>query len=118
MTRRFLGYEDMKQDKLEYARSFYTQYCNTDPFAGKRLVEPYNDHLYVVQNPPALPLSEGEMDDVYGLPYMRTYHPSYETAGGVPAISRDQIQSDQQQWAALAAAASVHLLSIREGSCR
>ena len=81
------GYEDMKQDKLEYARSFYTQYCNTGPFAGKRLVEPYNDHLYVVQNPPALPLSEGEMDDVYGLPYMRTYHPSYEKDGGVPAIS-------------------------------
>lgn len=81
------GYEDMKQDKLEYARSFYTQYCNTDPFVGKRLVEPYNDHLYVVQNPPALPLSEGEMDDVYGLPYMRTYHPSYEKDGGVPAIS-------------------------------
>ena len=81
------GYEDMKQNKLEYARSFYTQYCNTDPFDGKRLVEPYNDHLYVVQNPPALPLSEGEMDDVYGLPYMRTYHPSYEKDGGVPAIS-------------------------------
>ena len=53
----------------------------------KRLVEPYNDHLYVVQNPPALPLSEAEMDDVYGLPYMRTYHPSYEKDGGVPAIS-------------------------------
>ena len=81
------GYEDMKQDKLEYARSFYVQYCNTDPFSGKRLVEPYNDHLYVVQNPPALPLTEGEMDDVYGLPYMRTYHPSYEKDGGVPAIS-------------------------------
>ena len=81
------GYEEMKQDKLNYARSFYTQYCNTDPFAGKRLVEPYNDHLYVVQNPPALPLSEAEMDDVYGLPYMRTYHPSYEKDGGVPAIS-------------------------------
>ena len=81
------GYEEMKQDKLNYARSFYTQYCNTDPFVGKRLVEPYNDHLYVVQNPPALPLSEGEMDDVYGLPYMRTYHPSYEKDGGVPAIS-------------------------------
>ena len=81
------GYEEMKQDKLNYARSFYKQYCNTDPFAGKRLVEPYNDHLYVVQNPPALPLSEAEMDDVYGLPYMRTYHPSYEKDGGVPAIS-------------------------------
>lgn len=81
------GYEEMKQDKLEYARSFYVQYCNTDPFSGKRLVEPYNDHLYVVQNPPALPLTEREMDDVYGLPYMRTYHPSYEKDGGVPAIS-------------------------------
>mgnify|MGYP002561502745 CR=1 FL=1 len=80
-------YDSLSKDRLEYARSFYTQYCNTDPFAGKRLVEPYNDHLYVVQNPPALPLSEGEMDDVYGLPYMRTYHPSYEKDGGVPAIS-------------------------------
>ena len=80
-------YDSLTRDRLEYARSFYTQYCNTDPFAGKRLVEPYNDHLYVVQNPPALPLSEGEMDDVYGLPYMRTYHPSYEKDGGVPAIS-------------------------------
>ena len=80
------GYEDMKQDKLEYARSFYTQYCNTDPFAGKRLVEPYNAHLYVVQNPPAAPLTQMEMDDVYSLPYQRTYHPSYEAKGGVPAI--------------------------------
>lgn len=81
------GYEEMKQDKLSYARSFYVQYCNTDPFSGKRLVEPYNDHLYVVQNPPATPLSQDEMDDVYGLPYIRTYHPSYEKDGGVPAIS-------------------------------
>ena len=81
------GYEDLKADKLEYARSFYTQYCNTDPFAGKRLVEPYSDHLYVVQNPAAEPLTQMEMDDVYSLPYQRTYHPSYEKLGGVPAIS-------------------------------
>ena len=79
-------YEEMKKDKLLYAKSFYRQYCNTDPFSGKRLVEPYSDHLYVVQNPPAKPLTQQEMDDVYALPYMRTYHPSYETAGGVPAI--------------------------------
>lgn len=81
------SFEEMKADKLNYARSFYTQYCNTDPFSGKRLVEPYGDHLYVVQNPPSKPLSQEEMDDVYALPYMRTYHPSYEAAGGVPAIS-------------------------------
>ena len=80
------SYEELKKDKLNYARSFYVQYCNTDPFSGKRLVEPYSDHLYVVQNPPAKPLSQPEMDRVYSFPYVRTYHPSYEAAGGVPAI--------------------------------
>lgn len=80
------SYEELKKDKLNYARSFYVQYCNTDPFSGKRLVESYSDHLYVVQNPPAKPLSQPEMDRVYSFPYVRTYHPSYEAAGGVPAI--------------------------------
>ena len=80
------SYEDMKQNKMLYAKSFYKQYCNTDPFSGKRLVEPYSDHLYVVQNPPAKPLTQQEMDDIYALPYMRTYHPSYKEAGGIPAI--------------------------------
>ena len=80
------SWEDLKADKMNYAKSFYTQYCNTDPFASKRLVEPYSEHLYVVQNPPAKPLSQSEMDRVYSLPYMRTYHPSYEVLGGVPAI--------------------------------
>lgn len=80
------SFEDLKVDKMNYARSFYTQYLNTDAFNGKRLVEPYSDHLYVVQNPPAAPLTQMEMDDVYSLPYQRTYHPSYEAKGGVPAI--------------------------------
>lgn len=80
------SYEELKADKLNYAKSFYTQYCNTDPFSGKCLVEPYSEHLYVVQNPPAKPLTQEEMDRTYGYPYMRTYHPSYEEAGGVPAI--------------------------------
>ena len=80
------SFEDLKADKVNYARSFYTQYLNTDAFNGKRLVEPYSDHLYVVQNPPAAPLTQMEMDDVYSLPYQRTYHPSYEAKGGVPAI--------------------------------
>ena len=82
------SFEELREDKLNYARSFYTQYCNTDPFSGKRLAEPYQDaHLYVVQNPPSKPLSQEEMDDVYAYPYMRTYHPSYEKDGGVPAIT-------------------------------
>ncbi len=81
------SYDELRADKLNYARSFYTQYINTDPFSGGRLAEPYGDGRFVVQNPPAKPLSEAELDAVYALPYMRTYHPSYERAGGVPAIA-------------------------------
>ena len=81
------SYEDLKADKLNYARSFNIQYMNTDPFKGKRLVEPYDKGIYVVQNPAAKPLTQIEMDDVYALPYMNTYHPVYEKDGGVPAIS-------------------------------
>ena len=81
------SYEEMKARPEKYAESFQTQYCNTDPFTGKTLVEPYPNGVYVVQNPPQTPLTTEEMDAVYDLPYMRTYHPSYEEAGGVPAIS-------------------------------
>ena len=56
------SFEQVKEQKETYARSFYTQYQNTDPFRGQRLVEPYSPHLYVVQNPPAKPLSTMEMD--------------------------------------------------------
>ena len=76
----------LKQDKKYYARSFYTQYCNTDPYQAKRLVEPYEGREFVVQNPPCKPLTTQEMDEVYALPYMRTWHPMYRQAGGVPAI--------------------------------
>ena len=81
------SFKEICENKRKYAESFYIQYTNTDPFSGQRMVESYGDHLYVVQNPAAKPLSTAEMDRVYGLGYMRTYHPSYEAAGGVPAIS-------------------------------
>lgn len=79
-------YEELLKDKKEYAKSFFVQYSNTDPFTGRRLVEPYEGKVYVVQNPPAKPLTMEEMDEIYDLPYMRNYHPSYEEMGGVPAI--------------------------------
>lgn len=81
------SYDDMVKDKILYARSFKIQYDNTDAFNGKTLVEPYPNGVYVVQNVPQTPLTMQEMDDVYALPYVRTYHPSYEKEGGVPAIS-------------------------------
>ena len=80
-------FEELRSDRLNYARSFYTQYCNTDAFNGRRLAEGYSDHLYVVQNPPSKPLSTEEMDDIYDLPYTRTWHPDYDEKGGVPAFS-------------------------------
>lgn len=80
-------YDSLTRDRLEYARSFYTQYINTDPYSAKTLVEGYGNRGYVVQNPPAYPLTQIEMDDVYDLPYMNNYHPIYESKGGIPAIS-------------------------------
>lgn len=81
------SFDEMKEDKLNYAKSFKIQSENTDPYNGKTLVEPYPNGVYVVQNPPQEPLTQMEMDDVYDLPYERTYHPIYEKDGGIPAIS-------------------------------
>ena len=80
------SFADVQSDRLQYARSFAVQYKSSDPFTGKRLVEPYSDHEFVVQNPPAAPLTQEELDAVARLPFARTYHPMYEAAGGVPAI--------------------------------
>lgn len=80
-------YDRLLADKLEYAKSFGIQYQNTDAFTARPLIEKYGNKRYVVQNPPAKPLSVQELDDVYELPYMRDYHPSYREKGGVPAIS-------------------------------
>lgn len=81
------SYEKLLSASRTYAESFYTQYQNTDSISGKRLAEPYKEHLFVVQNPPSKPLSKMEMDDIYGLPYTRACHPSYRKEGGVPAIA-------------------------------
>lgn len=81
------SFDSMQKDKLRYAESFNLQNTNTDAILGKTLIEPYPNKVNVVQNPPAMPLSMQEMDDVYALPFMNNYHPSYKKLGGVPAIS-------------------------------
>ncbi|MCQ2534677.1 MAG: YgiQ family radical SAM protein [Clostridia bacterium] len=80
-------YDTVSKDKREYAKSFDIQYKNTDFATAKPLIEKYGDSQYVVQNPPSRPLTTMEFDDVYELPYMNNYHPSYKALGGVPAIS-------------------------------
>ncbi len=78
-------YNDLKTDKRKYAEAFGVQYKNQDAINGRAIVEHYDDKI-LVQNPPMPPLEREELDHVYSLPYMRTYHPSYEKDGGVPAI--------------------------------
>jgi uncharacterized radical SAM protein YgiQ len=79
-------YETIKSAKQSFAESFMLQYENTDHLNGSILAEPYGD-FFVIQNPPAAPLTEVELDGVYALPFARNYHPIYEAMGGVPAIS-------------------------------
>ena len=81
--------ERIKTDKEYYAKAFAEQYNNQDSCYGKALVEYYGEKM-LVQNPPMPPLEREELDEVYALPYMRTYHPSYEKDGGVPAITEVQ----------------------------
>ena len=80
------SFEEVSADKDKYAESFMIQYKNTDFVTAKTLAEEYREGI-VVQNPPSPPLGQDELDDVYALPYMRTYHPMYEKMGGVPAIN-------------------------------
>ena len=79
-------FDRLKTDKAAYAKAFSVQYKNTDSIKGKALLEYYDDKM-LVQNPPMPPLEREELDKVYALPYARDYHPDYEEAGGVPAIS-------------------------------
>ena len=81
------SWDELEAERLAYARSFNVQYRNMDPITAKRLVEPYPNGVYVVQNPPSTILTEAEMDEVYELPYARDWHPDYDAAGGVPAFS-------------------------------
>ena len=80
------SWSELEKDRLAYARSFNIQQQNMDPITGGRLVEPYPNGVYVVQNPPSAPLTEREMDEVAELPYARHWHPDYDAAGGIPAF--------------------------------
>ena len=82
----YFDYNTIKIDKKAYAEAFAAQYQENDHVRGKAVVE-YYDNKMLVQNPPMPPLTREELDKVYALPFMRTYHPSYEKEGGVPAIA-------------------------------
>ncbi len=70
------SYEDVKSDKLAFVKATRIIHINTNPFNAKHLVQ-YHDRQAVVVNPPALPLTQEDMDRIYDLPYTRRPHPSY-----------------------------------------
>ncbi|TDP91285.1 putative radical SAM protein YgiQ [Halanaerobium saccharolyticum] len=79
------SYEEVKNNKKQYAYAYKIEYLEQDPVRGQQLVQQHGNR-YLVQNPPVEPLSQEELDHVYSLPYQRDYHPMYERDGGVPAI--------------------------------
>ncbi len=83
------SYEQVSVNKTDYAAAFKTQYLEQDPIRGRPIVQLHGDR-FLVQNIPALPLDTKEMDRIYSLPYERTWHPDYDSAGGVPAIEEVQ----------------------------
>lgn len=79
------SYKNVCASKREYAIATRIQMDEQDHIRGK-LIKQRHDNVMLVQNPPMPPLTTKELDPVYALPYMRTYHPSYEALGGVPGI--------------------------------
>lgn len=79
------SFDNVCASKKEYAVSCRIQQDEQDFFVGKVIKQKHGSRM-LVQNQPAMPISQQELDEVYALPYMRTYHPSYEEAGGVPGI--------------------------------
>ena len=83
------SYEAISADKEIFAKAFKMQFDEQDPYYGKTVAQGHGNR-YIVQNSPALPLTQEEMDHVYSLPYMRKWHPMYDAAGGVPALAEVQ----------------------------
>ena len=83
------SYEAISSDKVVFAQAFKMQFDEQDPYYGKNVAQGHGNR-YVVQNSPALPLTQKEMDHVYSLPYTRKWHPMYDPAGGVPALAEVQ----------------------------
>ena len=79
------SYEECASDKRAYAVACREQYLEQNPYLGNALAQKHGDR-YLIQLPPQPPLETDELDAVYGLPYMRNYHPMYEKYGGIKAI--------------------------------
>lgn len=83
------GWKAIRDDKRFFAQAYHLQSREQDPFYGKPVVQ-RGQNKYIVQNPPVYPLTQEEMDAIYDLDYMRSWHPSYDAQGGVAALEEVQ----------------------------
>lgn len=77
--------EKVSKEKEEYSKAFKIQFEEQDPIIGKKLIQKHGNR-FIIQNQPTLPLDSEELDSIYDLPYMRTFHPVYKKFGGIPAL--------------------------------
>jgi len=79
------SYKDISQKPAEFSHSTRLIHQNTNPFSSAVLAQKHGDR-WLIANPPAVPLTSQQMDSIYEAPFLRRYHPMYETAGGIPAL--------------------------------
>jgi len=79
------SYEEVSTDKNKFNEAFKLSYLEGDPVRGKPVIQKHGTR-FVIQEPPAFPLTAVELDHYYSLPFAREWHPVYEKAGGVPGF--------------------------------
>ena len=80
------SWDEIVRDRRKFAEAFRLSSLEQDALRGRTLLQGHEKGT-LVQLPPALPLTEAEMDGVYDMPYLRRWHPKYDALGGVPALA-------------------------------
>lgn len=80
------SFKEITESKKKYAESCRIELDEQDAVRGRPLIQEQRNG-WLVQNQPMPPLTTKELDEIYELPFERTWHPSYDEVGGVPAIA-------------------------------
>lgn len=79
------SFEQVSHEAKWFNEAFLSAYLEADPVRGRAVAQKHGDR-FIIQNPPAMPLTQEEMDRVYSLPFERIWHTSYGRKGGVPGF--------------------------------
>jgi uncharacterized radical SAM protein YgiQ len=90
-TRELPSFEAVSESLEQFAIATREFQRETNPLNARRLVQRHGDRTVVI-NPPALPLSEPEMDEIYDLPFAREPHPGYSEPIPAWQTIKDSVQ--------------------------